>query len=85
MSSSTIGQWTTLNPDLEIKNPEKRSEEMTAWAISGPAALERIEQEEAWEEEASLRAAAYKENQKDSNSAETQFLIDGWEEDEGIE
>ena len=84
MSSSTIGQWTTLNPDLEIKNSEKRSEEMTAWAISGPAALERIEQEEVWEEEAASRAKANKENHEDSNSAGTQFLIDGWEEVEGI-
>lgn len=68
--------WTTLNPDLKIKNQEKLFEEMTAWAVSGPVALERIDLEEAWEEEAASRTVAHKEKHRLQEPRNT--IFDRW-------
>jgi hypothetical protein len=64
-----------------IKDKRKCMEEMDTIALLEPAALEKIDEEETWEEEAFERAAAYTENPEDSNSGETQFMIYGWEEE----
>jgi len=67
-----------------IKDREKREEEMLSIALSEPAALEKLDEEEAWEKEAAARAAAYggiKPNHPDS--AESHFFFYGWEYESG--